>query len=265
MNDALDRWIQGLPLNAQFRDELRRFAGDALARWCVLGFALALGVALAATWPASPVIELGREPLAYRVTGALAVLIAAYLGLAGGVWARPAGGRFTVKEWAAYVPLAPGAYLRGALGGQLLEPALFILLALPLLVPGAMVHGATAGQFAALLLILAGTAISTRLCAHTLLLWLPERTAPSLIAAHVALVVMLALGHWAWGPLSPLAAFLGTLDGGEGPRASGWWAAWPGFLIVHGVLAGALFALAWWRVRALRLTGASRPAGSAQA
>lgn len=257
MSEAVERWIQGLPLNAQFRDELRGFVGDHVARLRALGLTLALGAALLLAWPASAVLDLAQGPFTYRAIGSVAVLIVAYLALVWGTRVHPAGGKFTVQEWAAFVPLAPGTYLRGAWAGQLAEPVFFILLATPVLVPGAMIVGATATQFGALLTILLGTAITGRLGALALTLWLEHRRVGLIVAAHGAWAGMFALGWVAWGPLSPLAAFHDTLGGGILPAGPAAWLtqAWPGFLLTHAVLDGALFALAWWRVRLLRGRG----------
>jgi len=262
VSEALERWIQGLPLNAQFRDELRRFAGDHRARLRALGLVLAVGVTLLLTWPASAVIDLAQGPFTYKAAGTLAIVMVAYLGLMGGIRAHPGGGRFTVQQWAAYVPLPPGAYLRGALAGQLLELALFILLVMPMLVPGAMIEGASLAQLGAALAILLGTALSARLLAMALTLWLEARPVWLILAGHAALLGMFVAGGVFWGALSPLAAFYGTFGGvGAGVRA---WLAepWPGFLVTHAVLDTALFALSWWRVRALR-RGAGGEAGVA--
>lgn len=252
VNEALDRWVQGLPINAQFRDELRRFAGGRAALLRAPVLVLGVGVALLATWPASAVLELGRVPVTYRAVGGVAVLAVAYLALIGGLLAQPGQGRFTAQQWAKYVPLAPYSYLGGALAGRMLEPLLLILLAWPLIVAGAMVEGAALWQLAAVLLVLLVTALCFGLFALTLTLWLEPRRGALLAVGHAVLIAMFALGEWAWLPLSPWSAFLGTL--GEGTAgALGWFGAgWPGFLMTQAALAGGLFALAWWRIVRLR-------------
>lgn len=252
MSAATERLLRNLPLNPQFRDELARFVDNGAARGLALWLAGAVGVVLLLAWPVYPVLDMAQGPFTYKAVGTVTVLIAAYLAFVHGIRAAPGGGRFTAQEWAAFVPLSPAAFLRGALAGRLLELLFFVLLVFPLLMPAAALDGATAPQYLAMGLILATTALTGRLAALAGLLWLEHRPVVLIVLTH-ALMVGMFLGGLAWAPLSPLAAFYGSL--GTSP-ARGWVAAlaapWPGFLLTHAVIAAAVFALAWWRVRGLR-------------
>ena len=252
MSAAAERLLRRLPLNPQFRDELRRFLDNGAARVLALWLVGCVGVVLLLAWPVYPVLDLAQGPFTYKAVGTVTVLVAAYLAFVHGIRAQAGGGRFSVQEWAAFVPLAPGAYVRGAAAGRMLELLFFVALAFPLLMPAAALEGAAAPQYLALGLILAMTALTGRLVALAGLLWLEHRPSLLIVLTHAAMAGMF-LGGLAWPPLSPLAAFYASLGGITG---GGWGeslaAPWPGFVLTHGLAAAAAFTLAWWRVGGLR-------------
>jgi hypothetical protein len=252
-------------VSAQARGEWRGFLSDRKARSRSAAMALAAGALLLFTWPTSPVLTVNHGPFAYTAVGTIVVLMTAYLGFVQGIRMLPAEGRFTAQQWAAFVPLSPQVYLHGAIIGRMLDPLFFLVIVTPILLPAAALEGVNPPMLGAALLVLALTALTGRMSALALLLWLEHRPALLIPAVHAAMWVPFLAG-WVWPPLSPLSAFYETFAGRIGAGAS-LGAAWPAFLAVHAAINGALYGLCSLRVRALRRQPASQapaPAGAAE-
>lgn len=251
MSAATDRGTRNLPLNPQFREELGRFTENGGAHGRALALAAILGAALIATWPDSLVLEQVRHTLTHKIEGNAAVAFVLLLALWTGATAPAGHGQFSVRQWALYVPLSPGRYLRGAWLGRMLDALLLVLIAAPLLLASAMAQGTPLWNWGALLAVLFGTAAFGAMAALCLQLWL-DRIPARIAGAGLLLSVVLGAGWRIWPPLSPFAAFAGI----HVPASANLWdwvvSPWPGFLLTQLLLNGALFGLAWRRVRNLR-------------
>jgi hypothetical protein len=247
--ERLWHWIGREIAGAQTRDEWRRFLEDRAGRQRACLWALAVGAAVLLAWPTARALPVGHGPFTYTAAGTLAVLIVAYLGFVGGVRTERANARFTVQQWAAWVPLAPGTYLIGTAAGRLLGPLFFLAVTFPLLLPAAALEGATGWPLAAGLAVMIMTALTGRMASLAMLLWLERSPAWLAAAAHPAMWTPFLLG-WVWPPLSPLAAFYGTVNG-DSP-AAGIAPTWAAFLATHAAVNLALYGLCLARVRTLR-------------
>lgn len=243
-------------LNPQLREELSAFIRDQPARWRALKLALLAGLALLLTWPRDLALDLDGRGFTYPALGLVILVAVAYLGLIHGIRYRPGGGAHGLREWAAFVPLAPNRYLRGTLAGRLSDPLFFLVLTLPLLVPAAALEGAGAGRIAAGMAVVVGTAITARWVAFCLQIHLEHRPGLLIAAAHASLVGLFVVGVF-WEPLSPLAAFRAAA--GPVPANPLAWPSspWPGFLLTHGAIWALCYGLAYLRIRRLRISGAA--------
>jgi len=236
--------------NAQARDEWRRFLLDQRSRMRCAAMALAAAGLLLLTWPTHPVLTVNHGPFTYTAVGTLVVAMMAYLAFIQGIRVSPAQGRFTAQQWAAYVPLAPGQFLRGAVLGRMLEPLFFLIVVLPVLLPASALEGIGMRHLAEALVALAFTALTGRMVTLALLLWAGHRPLWTVLGAHAAMWTLFLLG-WVWKPASPLAAFFAGYMEEPG---SGFPLAVPAaaFALFQAVLSAALYAACDFRVRMLR-------------
>ena len=239
-------------LNPQFREDFARFVKDDLARRRAFRLTLVAGAVLLLTWPPDSVLALQTGSLTYPAVGSVVLVLTAYQGLILGIRYRPGGGAHRVQEWAAFVPLPPHSFMLGTAAGRMGDVLLFPFLTIPLLISAAALQGAGADQIAAGLIVVVVTAVTTRLAAICLQLYLEHHPLILFACAHSILIGLFVAGGLFWPPLSPISAFEQTDMPGTVTIVDWLVRPWPGFLATHGSLWVVMYGMGYARVRALR-------------